>query len=139
MHRLFAMGLIGLTLILAACGGSDGADRLSLTEYFNRLEVLSEEAAATASQSGDDVAPSPAAIESDLAAGNFDVIAVGFNQGLDVFRDFRDGIRDLTPPSEAQSAHDVLLGALDDFIGSNRGPRRTNRGGGDRGGVHRDL
>ena len=118
MNRLLAVG-IGLTLVIGACDGSEGADRLSLNEYFDRLQVLSGEAAETADQSGDDGGPSSAAFERDLAAGNFDAIAVGFNQGLDVFRDFLIGIRDLNPPSEAQSAHDALLGALDDFIDSN--------------------
>ena len=106
-------------LLVGACGGGSGADSLSLNEYFQRLQVLSDEAAESASELDNVSCPSTAESEQDLAAGNFDAIAVAFDQGLDVFRDLLNGVRDLNPPNEAQGPHDILVGALDDFIGGN--------------------
>ena len=34
MKRVLGMGLIGLMLLVGACGGGSGADSLSLNEYF---------------------------------------------------------------------------------------------------------
>ena len=106
MKRWLGMGLIGVVLLIGACGGDNGTDALSLTEYFNGLQALSDEVASRA-----DSLAEPAGFDDDVAGA--------FNQSLDIFRDFLRAVRDLHPPTEAQGAHDALVMALDAFIDGN--------------------
>ena len=108
MERWLGMGLIGLVLLIGACGGDNdnGADELSLNEYFSRLQALSDEVRSRA-----DGLAEPVSFDDDVAGV--------FNQSLDIFRDFLNDVRELNPPSEAQSAHEALVSALDHFIDAN--------------------
>ena len=108
MKRWLSMGLIGVALFVSGCGGDsdNGDEELSLTEYFNGLQVLSDEVANRA-----DSLAEPTGFDDDVADA--------FNQSLDIFHDFLSYVRDIHPPSETQGAHIALVMALDDFIDGN--------------------
>jgi hypothetical protein len=99
------MGLIAVMLLLAACGGNGGAGEVSLEEYFNRLEVLSDDVRSRANGLSEPASPE-------------DVAGV-FSQSIDIFHDFLSEVRDLNPPRAAQRQHDALVHALEDFIDAN--------------------
>ena len=105
--RALGIGIIGLALILAACGGdNDGANDLSVGQYFDRLESLAGD---TTDQLND--LPEPT---------NFADVAGAFNQTLDIFSDFLDAIEAATPPNEARAAHNAFIVAFGEFIAGNR-------------------
>ena len=105
--RALGIGIIGVALILAACGGdSDGANDLSVGQYFDRLESLADD---TTDRLND--LPEPT---------DFADVAGGFNQTLDIFSDFLDDIEAATPPNEARAAHNAFTVAFREFIAGNR-------------------
>ena len=107
MKRWLGMGLIGLALLIASCGGDkdNGADELSVSEYFNRVQEIGDE-------TRDRAASLLAASFSEDVAG----VADFFSESLDIWRNILNDYRDLNPPSEVQSAHNDIVSALDDFI-----------------------
>ena len=105
--RFLGVGIIGLTLLLAACGGDDdGTSDLTVGQYFDRIESLADDTTDRLNN-----LPEPA----DLAA-----VAASFNQTLDIFSEFLDDIEDATPPNEVRAAHDAFVAAFDEFIEANR-------------------
>lgn len=94
-----SVGVIGVALLFAACDG-DG-DALSVEDYFERVQAISDETEAAQ----DAIAPAE-------AAG--DVSRLFGDQG-DVLSDSRDKMRDVNPPEAVEPVHDVFVDALKDF------------------------
>jgi hypothetical protein len=94
---------LALTTVLAfgfsACSSSSGGRSLTLEEYFQRLEELDAEADSQSSTA-------------EARAGDFDdvdVVIDAFAEFITVIDIFMRGLEDLTPPPEAQAAHDAAL------------------------------
>lgn len=103
MKRWFGIGLVGVALLIAACGGDDngGGGTLSVEQYFDRMQAIGADR-----QEEADAIPDPE---------SFDEFADLFDRQADVLSDAADEVKDLNPPSEVKEAHDLFVGALEDF------------------------
>jgi hypothetical protein len=109
---LAAIALAGGAALASACRG-DG-EALSLEEYLQKVEELSQ---AEDNRSGE-IEEELDALGQDATPGD---IANSFEQQLENFSDFVDGMSDVEPPSEVEDTHEeaveALQAAVDDFDG----------------------
>ncbi len=106
---------VALALSLAACGGDGNGDQLSLEEYFQRLEILGEELDEAIAPLTETMSTSEDAEELKTALSEYSSLLEAFLADLD----------ELSPPEEAESAHEeglsngrAFLSALDDLVGA---------------------
>ena len=107
-----AVLLLAFGAIAAACDG--GGDPLTIQEYFEALETLSddlnERSDALDEQFEDDFANAES--EEDAIA----LFQEFFPQALPFFEDFVGGINDLNPPEQVEDAHGELEEASGDLL-----------------------
>ena len=84
MKRWLGIGLIGVTLLIAACGGDD--DALSVEQYFDRLQTMAADRDAEADAIADP--------ESIGETSSF------FDEQADILDDSLDKVKDLNPPND---------------------------------------
>jgi hypothetical protein len=106
VRALFAAMVVGaFAPALMSCGGDDG---LSAKAYFRELAALDGE---RARQTGALLAQLDGLTESDALAALPD----NFDQRLETFSVFIDGLYVLDPPEDLIDFHDELLGAYQDL------------------------
>ncbi len=109
--RLLAFFSFGLALVVlstgAACGGGGGG-RLSLQEYFQRLDKILADTDARFQALRSQPTAGPEATEQDIStrARSF------FDGAAAIARDARKSLADLDPPPEAEEAHDQVVNAF---------------------------
>jgi hypothetical protein len=119
-----ALAVVGL-LAAQACGGGSSSDdgRLSMDEYFTRLEQISNDLFA---QTDDDAATESmsnaiAAMVEDgeVSEVNINVVTESLDAYLAIVQDFFDQLDVLEPPGDVEAAHDELVSStaavMDEF------------------------
>lgn len=102
------LAIVAGSLVLAACGGGDGGEELSLDEYFQQFDAIEEgmktDTAALDEQAvgiiGEDVQATQ-----DYVAGYYDIVGHGLSQ-----------VEALEAPSEVKDAQDEFVAALANMI-----------------------
>ena len=105
MKRWLGIGMMGVAVLIAACGGGDD-DPLSASEYFERLQAIS-----TQTNADQDALADPE---------SFEDFASTLNRQADILEDARDDVEDLTPPSSVEGAHNAFVSSLEEFSTSTR-------------------
>ena len=109
---LAAALLLALGTVAAACGGG-GGNKLTLEEYFQKLDSVQEQADATfATQEASTGEPSQDASGEELAAFLRDNVT----SSADVLRDAAADVNDLEPPDEVADAHSDIAAAINDLV-----------------------
>ncbi len=117
---LAALSIVVVPLALGAvavgCGGA--TKELTLEEYFERIEALSDEA-------DERFEPLVEALDQEFEseADQIEATRVFFNADIPILRDFVDALDDLDPPTEVEEPHEEavaggveLVEFLQDFI-----------------------
>ena len=96
-----AVLLLALGTIAAACGDDD---ELTLEEYFQRVEGLSDEA-------DERFEPLVEALDQEFEseADQVEATRAFFNADIPILRDFVDALDDLDPPTEVEDPHDEAV------------------------------
>ena len=103
---LIAALLLAFGAIAAACGG--GGEPLTLEEYFQRLEELTNEL----DQRADALEPAVGGSPDD----QIEVFQDALNGFLPVLADFVGGIKELNPPEELEEPHSGFVARSDDVL-----------------------
>jgi hypothetical protein len=99
--------LAALVLAAAACGGGGGGDEpLSKQDYQQRLTQASSDLRASAQGVGSDLTKILS------GQGDFQKAADDLGKVRDQLDETADNLDDVTPPEDAQEAHDDLVSAL---------------------------
>ena len=89
--------LLGVGAVAAACGG--GEEELSLEEYFQKLETISDDLR----ERGEAFDPETGELP------NIDTLQRLLSEGVSAFQDALNEAENLDPPSEVKGAHDTFL------------------------------
>jgi len=104
--------LLGVSTIAAACGG--GEDELSLEQYFQQLQTISddleERGQVIASELGGDFDPETGELPS------IDTLQRFLSEAVSAHQDALNEAESLDPPSEVESAHDEFVQATRDRV-----------------------
>lgn len=107
-----AVLLLAFGAIVAACGG--GGEPLTLEEYFRRFEVLSDELDERSEAPEEQFDEQTASTDSE--EGLIDALRDFFRASRPLLVDYLDGIDELTPPEQAQDAHNEILDTGRDLL-----------------------
>ena len=103
---LIVVLLLAFGAVAAACGG--GGEPLTLEEYFQRLEELSNEL----DQGADALEPTVEGSPDD----QIEVFQEALNGFLPVLADFFKGIKEMNPPEELEEPHSGFVARSDDVL-----------------------
>jgi hypothetical protein len=102
------VAIVAGSLLLAACGGGDGEEEISLDEYFRQFDAIEESMVVNIGaldEGSEGVVGEDVKATQDYVDGYQDVVQQGLND-----------VKSLNPPSEAKDAQDEFVAALSNMI-----------------------
>jgi hypothetical protein len=102
------VAIVAGSLLLAACGGGDGEDEISLDEYFQQFDAIEEGMVVSIGaleEGSEGVIGEDVKATQDYVDGYQDVVEQGLNE-----------VKSLNPPSEAKDAQDEFVAALSSMV-----------------------
>lgn len=104
---LAVIAVVAFGPVASGCGDDGGGDKLTLEEYFEKIDELDNEQQTASDRLNSEVEE----LGEDASP---DDVADSFQKQVDLLEDFTDDLDDIDPPDEVQDAHDEVVSALRD-------------------------